>query len=246
MRKIIRIHALAVGILLTSGWQDQDLLPETMPRVILGEPDPYYNGTEHIRTADGVIVAVVKAVVERGRPFPAKFSQGIYLQRTELVLTPEYAVKGTISGPVLTVRANLLSYESTRALGYRPFKPQAGERWILFLRRDRGWRMLFDLFRMGIRVYSGKPDIAAASRFVDVRTQTAAILVKPGHKVDLRSYCEGFSASAAYARHLVGPAELLRILETVEAQRGTCVSRVISEEIQSIRDLIQQRDKRPM
>ncbi len=83
--------------------------------------------------------------------------------------------------------------------------------------------MLFDLFAMGIPVFSGEPDPSAISRFGDATAQAAAILVTPGEKVDPQAYCEGLSASAAYAGLLVGPEELLGMLAAAEVPNGGCM-----------------------
>lgn len=245
MQQVKSTFLFSVLVLMTSGCQDQVVLPELMPEVARGEPDPYYRGTEHIRMADAVVVALIKKVVAQGKPYPSKFSREIYLQATELVIEPEYVIKGKLPGATLSVRANLLSYVSTRALGYRPFKPEPGQRWTLFLRRENDWRMLFDLFQMGIRVYSGTPDPAIVSRFGDVAAQTAAILVTPGPKFVPSIYCDGLSGSTAYARLLVGPEETLRILESIPAVSDGCVQRVLFEEIESIRQHIYERRRRP-
>ena len=244
MRQIAGTVSLSFALVLTAACeQSQGPLPELTPEVIRGGPDPRYRGREHIGMADAVVVAVIEAVEERGKPFPSQFSEAIYLQQTEIVIAPEYVIKGEVPGPTVSVRANLLSHESRRALGYRAFQPQPGQRWTLFLRRDRDWRMLFDLFEMGIRVYSGKPDPVAISRFGDATAQTAAVLVTPGPTVEPRVYCDGLSASAAYAGLLVEPEELLRMFASAGASSGGCVERAVSEEVQAIRDGIRQRSR---
>lgn len=235
MRKIVRVVLLSLAVLLTSDCRAEVHLRELTPEIVAGAADPHYSGREHMRAADAVVVAVVRNVIEHGRPFRSQFSRAIYLQETELVITPEYAIKGELAGSTVSVRANLLSYESSRALGYRAFKPEAGQRWILFLRREREWRMLFDLFEVGIRVLSGKPEASILSRVGDSNHQAAALLVTPGHEVEPRVYCEGLPKSAAYARLLVAPEELLRILESVRAPGDGCVERAVLQEIESIR-----------
>lgn len=234
----------SVAALFAAACQSRGSLPELMTDIVLGEPDPHYRGKEHIRMADAVVVAVVKEVVERGRPFVSEFSPAIYLQQTEVVIEPEYVIKGEVSGATVSVRANLLSYESQRALGYRAFKPQPGQRWVLFLRRERDWRMLFDLLEVGVRVSSGKPDPRVISQFGNAVAQTAAVLVTPGPTVKPESYCDGLPASAAYAGLLVEPEDLLRMLAIDEAPRGGCVRLAIAETVQSIRDGIEQRSRR--
>jgi len=232
MRLGINVVLLLAVVVVMAGCST---LPEVLPSVTVGGMDPRYRGREHIEAAEAVVVGEVRDVIAHGRPFVSKYSSAILLQRTEIVIAPEYVIKGAFPGEITSVQANLLSYESTRSLGYRPFKPEAGQRWILFLRRAGDWRMLFDLFEAGVRVYSGKPDSSLLNRSGDATMQAAAILVTPGSQFSPKQYCEGLSASVAYAGLLVGRLRVAAMLESVRGSADDCAKRVIEEEVGSSR-----------
>jgi hypothetical protein len=107
--RLIAILMLLGGALAFTGCVGTGGLREIMPAVVAGEPDPHYRGGEHLRLADAVVVAVVRNTVAHGRSFPSQFSSAIFLQEKEIVIEPEYVLKGEIAGTTLSVRANLLS-----------------------------------------------------------------------------------------------------------------------------------------